>query len=128
MNTQSMFTKEQQTGSGQMQLIDQISEFDAKVKELSTKPHEFISDAGHGWLKVSYEDLRVLGIWGKVSTCSYRKDDEVYLEEDLDAATYLKTIFPDGWKTEEYTRFKYALNSINPEDTSFIRNLPHCDT
>jgi len=50
---------------------------------------KFYQDAGHGWLAVKAKELRDLGIADKISSCSYMKGLTVYLEEDLDAETYI---------------------------------------
>lgn len=54
---------------------------------------DFIGDPGHGWLKVP---LRVLDQWGllpQITPYSYirlgTRESFAYLEEDLDAATFL---------------------------------------
>ena len=51
----------------------------------------FHYDAGHGWLEVHINDLLDLQMSvGEFSTYSYRKGDWLYLEEDLDAGTFIK--------------------------------------
>jgi hypothetical protein len=49
----------------------------------------FISDPGHGWLRVPLADIAALGIETAVSTCSYIEGQFAYLEEDCDCAVYL---------------------------------------
>lgn len=44
-------------------------------------------DAGHGWLEVPISEVEESGI--EVSGYSYRKGDKAYLEEDLDAPTFM---------------------------------------
>ena len=51
--------------------------------------YTFFSDPGHGWLKVSRNELKELGIADKISVYSYEYGDSVYLEEDCDATTFL---------------------------------------
>ena len=45
-------------------------------------------DAGHGWLEVPRMEIKRLKI--VITPFSYQWKDKVYLEEDLDAVTYLK--------------------------------------
>ena len=57
----------------------------------------FISDPGHGWMRVPLVDIAALGIETAVSTCSYIDGQFAYrsaevttsLEEDCDCAVYL---------------------------------------
>lgn len=50
----------------------------------------FHADPAHGWLEVNRADLEALNIAHKISRCSYQKADRVFLEEDSDAAHYLR--------------------------------------
>ena len=119
----AMFSPEQMTGSGQISLMDQLSEIDTRIAELQKTPHTFHSDPSHGWLEVEAEDLKILGIWGEITSYSYKNCSKVYLEEDLDAVTYLKKVFPDGWDSPEYKQFLTLLHGEEHEEHSFIRNL-----
>jgi hypothetical protein len=80
----------------------------------------FHADPAHGWLEVNRADLDALNIAHKISRYSYQKDDRVFLEEDCDAAHYLRAADGRGWTittTEKH---------INHD--SFIRNLPRFET
>jgi hypothetical protein len=48
-----------------------------------------VTDSGHGWLSVPLEELKKLGIADKISAYSYITAKRAYLEEDVDAATFL---------------------------------------
>jgi hypothetical protein len=48
-----------------------------------------IDDPGHGWMKVTMDEIRRLGIEDKITSYSYRNGDDVYLEEDVDMSTFL---------------------------------------
>lgn len=50
---------------------------------------QFLSDAGHGWLKVPYHLLRDWGINRQISAYSHAGKRWVYLEEDCDAGVFL---------------------------------------
>ena len=52
--------------------------------------HDFCSDAGHGWLKVTTAELLNLKIYGEISSYSHVLGDDVYLEEDCDAPTFVR--------------------------------------
>ena len=59
---------------------------------MATSNFIFIEDAGHGWLQVLPNEIRILGLQDKISEYSYydREKDLVYLEEDCDAPLFLK--------------------------------------
>ena len=52
------------------------------------KTFDFISDPGHGWVKVPMTLLQALCISEKITDYSYRRGDFAYLEEDLDASIF----------------------------------------
>lgn len=54
------------------------------------KTFTFYQDPSHGWLKVPESLVRELGIAEKISKCSYERNDSVYLEEDMDAQTFIE--------------------------------------
>ncbi|OLV15363.1 hypothetical protein [Deinococcus marmoris] len=58
------------------------------------------NDPGHAWLAVPRTDLRALGIEARITGYSYVRGDTVYLEEDLDAGTYLEAAKGAGWTVE----------------------------
>jgi hypothetical protein len=53
------------------------------------KIFHFVSDPGHGWLKVPVAELERLGIADQITRHSYIKDQTAYLEEDIDMATFI---------------------------------------
>ena len=70
------------------------------------------NDDGHGWIKVKRSELDDLGIIDKISPLSRVDKDYVYLEEDMDAQTYLKALKKQEIRYEEHY-----------EPRSHIRNL-----
>ena len=54
--------------------------------------HEFVAhiDSGHGWLEVPRKLLTELEIADDITPYSYQKGENVYLEEDCDAGTFIK--------------------------------------
>ena len=78
----------------------------------------FHADPGHGWLQVAFPDLLTLGINKQISTCSYQKNNFVYLEEDVDAGIFVNAAKEAGWQlqiVEKYT-------NIMPPQHPSIRN------
>lgn len=67
------------------------------------KTFDFISDPGHGWIKVPVKLLIDLGIDADISSYSYYRDGFAYLEEDLDAGTFFRAMDKAGrpWKIRE---------------------------
>ena len=130
MNKQdAMFTSEQMRGSGQSDMVALVNNNEDRKKVLRSLPHTFYNDPGHGWLKVEYKDLNVLGILGAITGFSYRNGDVVYLEEDLDATTYINALFtPYAERSvEDHSAFKMwrdMLKDFHGNNESFIRNLP----
>ena len=79
--------------------------------------YKFHHDAGHGWLEVSTEELRKLGIEEKISGFSYISEDRktAYLEEDCDFAVFADAI---GGKS-----FLDIVGEHCYQEISFIRGL-----
>jgi len=50
----------------------------------------FISDPGHGWLRVPLADIAALGIEGDISPYSFIDGRFAYLEEDCDYAVFVE--------------------------------------
>ena len=75
----------------------------------------FHADAGHGWLQVRRQELTALGIAEKITPYSYQHLDNVYLEEDLDAGTFLQALKADGRK--------FTISERYDGDRSTIRNF-----
>lgn len=59
----------------------------------------FISDPGHGWLRVPHELLKASGY--KPTEYSFYDKDYAYLEEDVDANEFLKLHTPDDFRIIE---------------------------
>jgi len=59
---------------------------------------DFISDPGHGWIKVPIVLLCQLGIAGKVSPYSLWRKGYAYLEEDCDAELLFRAFAERGLK------------------------------
>jgi len=78
------------------------------------------TDPGHGWLKVSLQELQDLGIIHCISEYSYIHGHNAYLEEDCDMGVYLDAMDRDGKRvqfvdrhTDKTSRIrKYRMYSI----------------
>ncbi|MBT5122824.1 MAG: hypothetical protein HOM38_08890 [Euryarchaeota archaeon] len=73
----------------------------------------FHSDAGHGWLAVKMDELKMMGIESDISEHSYVKGKTVYLEEDCDAMKFINAAKGKGITVE--------LKESPPRDNSPIR-------
>jgi hypothetical protein len=57
---------------------------------MNAEPFHFYSDAGHGWLAVTREDLELVNLSvDHFSGSSYINGETIYLEEDCDASLFL---------------------------------------
>lgn len=61
----------------------------------------FISDPGHGWLRVPLAEIAALGIEEKISPYSFIKGNDAYLEEDCDYPCYLAARTAQGYPAPE---------------------------
>ena len=78
----------------------------------------FFEDAGHGWAKVSINELKTLGISNKISQCSYINGEYAYLEEDCDLVIYIDKLKELHSDISFHFRTHYT-------DTSKIRGYKH---
>lgn len=83
---------------------------------MSKLKYDFYEDGGHGWLKVSLDELIKLGIHDKVSNCSYFRKDKVYLEEDCDATLFFDAKEKIGEKIETKTHISDKSSKIRNYD------------
>ena len=80
---------------------------------MATMKKVFHSDAGHGWLAVKLNELKMLGIQADISSYSFVKGKTAYLEEDCDAAKFIEAAKAKGITVE--------LKQSPPRDNSPIR-------
>jgi hypothetical protein len=78
--------------------------------------YTFISDSGHGWVRVPRHEIKELGISDKVSRFSYVDAYWVYLEEDCDFTV---------WMLAHKDKFGMEPNIVEKYENGecFIRNL-----
>ena len=84
------------------------------MHELSTNL-TFITDPGHGWLRVPLVDIAALGLETAISNYSFIDGHYAYLEEDADCAVYLAALY-------ERTQAKPTVQDEYREH--FSRNRP----
>lgn len=95
-------------------------------KVTSLIAHNFFTDGGHGWLKVTKARLDNLGIADKITSCSFMRGNYAYLEEDCDVSTYIKALLKqeniedvEGEVSEEYKTFMQSFwNKTTTFDSS----------
>ena len=67
-------------------------------------PYKFYADPGHGWLAVKFTELCGLSIADKITQYSAMKGKTVYLEEDVDATTFINAKHARGERVETVTK------------------------
>lgn len=82
---------------------------------------KFISDPGHGWLKVPRHLLNEYGISSKISEYSYQSYNDVYLEEDCDASLFVT-------EHEKRTGLPIEIEYQNCQRDSLIRRCARYNT
>lgn len=100
--------------------------------ELHVRKYE---DPGHGWLAVPMQWIEALGIVGKISAFSYRRNNTAYLEEDGDMPEFIGaakragfTLFTDYHHTDEsspvrsYGRYSTTGFSVEPNFKESLSN------
>lgn len=92
------------------------------MKKITLK---FLSDPGHGWLSVTHELIRKLGVADKISGYSYMTNTRAYLEEDCDAGIVLDALKEADYEikiTESHTNNQSQVRSLGSYNSDFISN------
>lgn len=89
------------------------------------KKMQLYSDPGHAWLKVSFQDLKDLGLIDKISSYSYMRRTYAYLEEDADVPLFFDTLVKKLNVSADDIKFKITYNQSNK--SSRIRNYASFD-
>lgn len=79
--------------------------------KIRSRSFTLYTDPGHGWLKVSKKMLRDLNVADKITQYSYTKNEYAYLEEDLDADTFLKAYYAVTGFTGIFIKCKHTNRS-----------------
>ena len=83
------------------------------------KAFKVYDDPGHAWVAVKRKFLVELGILEKITRCSYQRGQTVYLEEDCDAATFVKAF------KERFGSVPLFAEQSHTENYSPIRSYDH---
>lgn len=78
-------------------------------------PYTWHNDPGHAWLEVPLKDVREAGVLSQISRYSYKRGDMLFLEEDVDAFTFLNALSAQGVKPITAEQFH--------DEDCFIRRL-----
>lgn len=84
----------------------------------------FLSDPGHGWLSVTHELIRKLGVADKISGHSYMTNTRAYLEEDSDAGIVLDALKTAGYEikvTESHTNKLSNVRYLSSYNAEFVK-------
>lgn len=94
------------------------------LESIEERIYNFHEDAGHGWLEVPMQYLKDLNILKDITGYSYRSRDRktAYLEEDLDACTFLDKVYGTDYPLQHR-----HMERVWDGDRSFIRELPSID-
>jgi predicted RNA methylase len=86
--------------------------------------YAFYSDEKGGWLKVSIEEIRQLGILKDISEKSFVSNDRKYafLEKDIDALLFINEALAADWY-ENFDAVRRCTDHYYSGPPSFIRNL-----
>ena len=82
---------------------------------MAKRSYTFYCDPGHGWLKVSFKEIKALGIEDKITAHSYMRYNknahswDIYLEEDCDATLFYEAKKARGEEIKPV--YKYSQKS-----------------
>ena len=82
---------------------------------MAKRNYTFYCDPGHGWLKVSFKEIKALGIEDKITAHSYMRYNknahgwDIYLEEDCDATLFYEAKKARGEEVKPV--YKYSQKS-----------------
>jgi len=83
------------------------------AKKISIK---VFADPGHAWARIAKSKLVSLGIADKISTYSYQKGENAFLEEDCDLTVLVNALRQRGYEVkfnESHTNRQSKIRSYN---------------
>ena len=83
---------------------------------MTIRKFRFVSDPGHGYLRVPLDVLKEYGVQFKISPFSFKSEKFAYLEEDMDMATFIEAVRAAGDDVE------YKVSYVN--NPASCRNFP----
>lgn len=81
----------------------------------------FISDPGHGWLRVPKSVIKSMGIADKITHYSYMSEKYVYLEEDCDCTMFFRAL------NVTMDEFKLMIRHTDTNNWASCRRYPNFD-
>jgi len=72
------------------------------------------TDAHHAWIEVPKREVKQLGLLDKISTYSFEKGDNLYLEEDIDGKMFLDRINEDIFELDERYEEESRVRKYKP--------------
>ena len=102
---------------------DLLKPFENPIKK---KVIVHVQDPSHGWLKVPIMDLVDLNLMDKLTIYSYRSrsGETAYLEEDLDAMTFMNALCEYHRIPKSEFRNYFTLAPVVTNTKSVVRTLP----
>lgn len=98
------------------------------TKIWNASEYTFFEDPSHGWLEVPAKELKELGIAHEISGYSYKKGENVYLEEDSDLSVYLTAVKKHYGLGEDYKFDKQKFEEKHTNGESVVRSYSHYNT
>lgn len=77
---------------------------------------QIFSDPGHGWVRFPKSRLAKLGIADKISTYSYQRGANAFLEEDCDLSVLADALIRNGYKLTFKTSHTNRRSKIRSYD------------
>lgn len=85
------------------------------------KTFTYFVDPAHGWVKASKSLLKELGIADKISSYSYQRGEDAFLEEDCDASLLVATLKERGIEPKFVERYSNKSSKIrNYESYAYL--------
>ena len=72
------------------------------------------TDPSHAWIEVPKREVKELGLLDRISTFSFEKGDNLYLEEDVDGAMFLDRINEDIFELDERYEDESRVRKYKP--------------
>lgn len=87
------------------------------------KTIDVYSDPGHGWAKVSFVDLKRLGIEKQITSYSYMRNGFAFLEEDCDLSLFCLACKNQGIELrfrDHHTNKRSKIRNYQSYKSSFV--------
>jgi len=81
---------------------------------------QMFSDPGHGWVRFPKARLQRLGIADKISTYSYERNGQAFLEEDCDLTVLINALRARGYADADI-KFRESHTNKSSKIRSYCR-------